>query len=112
MVSIELDSRTRRTWNLLISFIKESLFLNAGYLISVDAVNSLMGFLFWWVSARVYSPQDIGFASAIISAVSLITMLSSLGTGSGMIRYLPEKLNSYQMINSIFLFNVGCSFIV
>jgi len=34
---------------------------------------------FWLIAARFYSTADIGLASAIISAMGLISMLSLLG---------------------------------
>ena len=105
-------SRSKRISNIFITTIGKSLFANAGYLISVDVVNSLVGFLFWGLAAHLYTPYDIGLASAVISVVTLISMISSLGTGSGLIRFLPESHNRNRMVNSLLIFNIFCGLLV
>jgi len=44
---------------------------------TANFVSAGFGFLFWTPAARLY--QDVGFASAVISAVGLLAMLSALG---------------------------------
>jgi O-antigen/teichoic acid export membrane protein len=53
------------------------------------AVNSLSGFVFWTVAARFYTTDDVGVASAMISAMMLLSNLSGLGLVTGLIRFLP-----------------------
>jgi O-antigen/teichoic acid export membrane protein len=81
--------------------LQTPLYANAYYLMANTAVNSLSGFVFWMVAARFYTADDVGIASAMISAILLLSGLSSLGLGSGLIRFLPgagaaagEMLNS------------------
>jgi len=79
------------------------LYSNALYLMVANAANALIGFVFWIIVARFYSPEDVGFASAAISAVSLLAMLANLGLGYGLIRFLPHSgENANNMINSCF----------
>lgn len=68
---------------------------------TASAVSSLLGFAFWIVAARFYPAEDVGLASALISAASLLAMIANLGLGYGIIRFLPQsgkKANS--LINS------------
>ncbi len=78
-----------------------SLYSNALYLMTANAVNALLGFVFWMIATKFYSAEDVGLASAAISAVSLLAMLASLGLGYGLIRFLPQSgKNASSMINS------------
>jgi O-antigen/teichoic acid export membrane protein len=110
--SIPVKSRPKRIWKGLISISKQALFTTAGYLVGIEAVNSLVGFLFWGLATQLYSPQDIGLASAIISSVALVSLVASLGTGNGLIRFLPESRQPNRMLNSLFIFNIATAFLV
>jgi O-antigen/teichoic acid export membrane protein len=92
--------------------MRQSLFANAGYLVGVEAINSLVGFLFWGLATQLYSPVEIGLASSVISAVALVSLIAGLGTGNGLIRFLPESLQPNRMLNSLFIFNIVAAFLV
>ena len=66
-----------------------SLYANACYLVVDVAVVSLLGFAFWTLVARLYSPAQVGLASATIAAVILLARLSRLGFDYGLVRFLP-----------------------
>jgi O-antigen/teichoic acid export membrane protein len=79
------------------------LFSNALYLMMASAGGALFGFFFWLIAARLYSPIDVGLASAAISGASLLAMLANLGLGYGLIRFLPHSgKNASSLINSCF----------
>jgi O-antigen/teichoic acid export membrane protein len=46
-----------------------------------------LGFLFWLVVARFYTPAEVGVATSLISATSLIAYLSLFGLNSTLIRF-------------------------
>ena len=96
----------------LVVEIKQSLFANAGYLLGVDVINSLSGFLFWGLATRFYYPEDIGLALAVNSSVALVSLISGFGTGNGLIRFLPESDQPNRLINSLFIFNIATAFAV
>ncbi|RLB65023.1 MAG: hypothetical protein DRH04_10920 [Deltaproteobacteria bacterium] len=58
------------------------------------------GFVFWLIAARLYSSADVGIASAVISALRLVTMLSILGLDIGVIRYLAHERDRNGMLNT------------
>jgi len=58
------------------------------------------GFFFWLIAARFYSTADIGLASAIISAMGLIAMLSLLSFDISLVRFLP-KYSSVEALNDL-----------
>jgi O-antigen/teichoic acid export membrane protein len=66
------------------------LYANAFYLWANSAVTSASGLIFWIVVARLYNAEDVGLAAAAVSALMLLGVMSSLGLGLGLIRFLPE----------------------
>ena len=75
------------------------LFKNAYFLMFSSLTSAGSGF-FWLIAARFYSTADIGLASAIISAMGLISMLSLLGFDISLVRFLPEREDKQELINS------------
>ena len=74
---------------------KNSLFL---MLSSVSIAGS--GFFFWLIAARFYSTENVGLASAIISAMFLLSMLSLLGFDVALVRFIPKREDKNELINS------------
>lgn len=68
-----------------------SLFRNSIYLILNSLVPAVTGFVFWTVAARLYTTAEIGLASAVISIMTLLMLLSSLGLEVGLIRFIPQS---------------------
>jgi len=84
-------------------FFGVSLYRNAVYLILDGAIPALSGFVFWVVAARLYSTENIGIASAAISANGLLVAFSTLGLSNTLIRFLPgARERAGEMINSAF----------
>jgi len=97
----------------LIFFFSNSLFKNAYYLAANSIIGSLTGFIFWIIAARLFSTEDIGLASTIISAIGLLALLSNFGFNISLIRFLPElKDKSTTLINSCSLVSVSVAFIL
>lgn len=87
------------------ALLRQPLFANAGYLLGVNAVGALVGFVFWGLAARLYSPEDVGTASAVISAVVLVSGIAGFGVGTGVVRFLPEARSPQRFLNTVFTFN-------
>ena len=66
------------------------LYLNSLYISLASLLGSVAGFLFWAVASRLYSSSTIGIASAVISSLNLIMMISLVGLNTSMIRFYPE----------------------
>ncbi len=64
---------------------------NAGSLVATFVVKSGLGFAYWWVAARQFSPEAVGVASAAVSAMTLLGTLCMLGLGTLLIRELPRQ---------------------
>lgn len=72
------------------TFFGIRLYANAFYLWINGVVTSVSGFIFWTVAARLYDAEDVGLAAAAVAALMLLGVVSNLGLGLGLIRFLPE----------------------
>jgi len=85
---------------------------NAFYLVMASVIASLLGFVFWIIVARLYPPEDVGLASATISAMGLVAAFAGLGLGMGLIRFLPHSgENANKMINTALTINILASIV-
>lgn len=90
-------------FNLLGKLKNSSLFSNAFYLILNNITTSLLGFVFWNVMARVFTPDQVGIGSALVAASMLVGALANLGLGVGLVRFIPEvQERAVRLINSSF----------
>lgn len=68
-----------------------SLLLN-GYALVVNAgLTALLGIVFWIVATRLYTPDQVGLAAALISAMTTISYFSQMNLGSVLTRFLPTS---------------------
>jgi O-antigen/teichoic acid export membrane protein len=87
--------------------LKTSLYKNAAYLTANIVIGSGLGFFFWMVVARIYSPHEVGLAGTIIPISVLIGLLSRFGLEIGLVRFLPSSGQaSSAMINSCLTISV------
>ncbi len=97
-----------RTW--LYQWIKTHsvILFNAGSLVATFVVSSVLGFAYWWVAAKQFAPEVIGFASAAISATTLLGIICMLGLGTLLIRELPRQEDKVVSLISASLTLVAC----
>ena len=62
-------------------------------LLASTATTAALGFLFWVVVARFYTPEQVGLATSLISATTLIAYLSLFGLNSTLIRFPASTLS-------------------
>lgn len=62
--------------------------------------NAVSGFAFWTVVTRHYSDSQVGSAGAIFSAISMLSLIATLGMNYGLIRFLPHCEDKKTMVNS------------
>ena len=81
---------------------RDPLYRNSLFLMANTFVTAGLGFLFWIVVARFYTETEVGLGSALISAMSLLAILSTLGFSFTLIRFLPKAEKPVDLINSCF----------
>ena len=96
----------------LIRKLGDPLYKNSIFLMLSSITGAGTGFVFWVIAARFYSAEDVGLASAIVSAMRMIGMLSVLGLDLALIRFIPEKENKSETINSALVITVLVSFVL
>ena len=77
-----LFGSTRDVWG--------SLLVNSAFLIANTLIGSLLGFLFWDVTAHRYSPTQVGIGSASVAAITFLANLGEVGLGTALIRFVPS----------------------
>ncbi len=75
----------------IVTLLRTPLYANALYLWANAVGAALAGFAFWALVARLYDADEVGLGSAALSTFTLLAMLSHLGLGLGLIRFLPES---------------------
>ncbi|GAA4006680.1 MULTISPECIES: lipopolysaccharide biosynthesis protein [Streptomyces] len=65
----------------------QAVYRNSAFVLASTATTAALGFLFWVVVARFYTPAEVGIATSLISAMSLISYLSLFGLNNTLIRF-------------------------
>jgi O-antigen/teichoic acid export membrane protein len=55
---------------------------NAGSLVVGSVANAVLGFAYWALAARSFSPEAVGYASAAISLMSFVALVGEFGLGT------------------------------
>jgi O-antigen/teichoic acid export membrane protein len=93
-------------------FMTDSLYRNSIYLILSTAIQAFFGFFFWIIAARLYSPEQVGIATTLISVMTLISGFSTLGLNVGLVRFLPKSKEKNEKINSSFFITTLASVLI
>lgn len=101
----------------IIYHLNDSLIKNSLFIMLTAISNAGFGFIFWMLGAKLYSPDDVGMATALISSVGLIILLSRFGMESSIISFFPtaDKRNVFNtsiIITTSFAVLFGVIFIL
>lgn len=87
----------------LVNPVHDPLYKNSFYIMLTSIFNSGFGFIFWVLAAKLYSKDDVGIATALISSVSLLVLFSRFGMDSSIIRFIPTNNKSKVFGTSVFI---------
>jgi glycosyltransferase involved in cell wall biosynthesis/O-antigen/teichoic acid export membrane protein len=87
----------------------DSLVRNSAVLLLATIVLAGGGFLFWQLAAHLFTPAQIGQASALISMSTLLGNIALLGMNNSLIRYLGHWPDPARTINSGVLLVAGAA---
>lgn len=76
--------------NRIQSIYFDNLYRNSFFIIITSITSGGLGFVFWMLAARIYPMEDVGVATALISSMTLILVLSKMGFDVSIIRYFPD----------------------
>ena len=94
------ENRRQSRFSVISKLRQDEMTWNSLLLIMSAGLQSAVGFLFWIITAHLFSVSDVGKGSDLISAAGFIGILSLLGLNNGMARYLPEARNRDALISS------------
>jgi O-antigen/teichoic acid export membrane protein len=81
---------------------------NSLYLIFSSSIQATLGFAFWIVVARLFSTADVGRASSLISATTVIAYFALLGLNTTLVRHLPTAPDRDSLITAGLLLVAAC----
>ena len=70
---------------------QEPLIRNSFFIMASSFVAAGFGFFFWMIAARLYSQADVGIATALMSSMGLLILISRLGLDQSVIRFFPTR---------------------
>ena len=69
--------------------LRDPLLKNSIFIMLTSISGAGFGFIFWMLAAKLYTPQDVGIATALISSMALLVLLSRFGLDFSIIRFFP-----------------------
>lgn len=79
-----------RAASAVLDHLREPMRRSAYALIAGTAITSLLGLVFWVLAAHWLPAAMVGIGAALISALTLLANISTLGLRNGLVRFLPE----------------------
>lgn len=83
------DGRARGRFTSLAAHARTPLYRDGYALLLATGLTSVLGIAYWALAARLYPPAIVGFNSAVLSAMMLVSGLAQLNMTTLLPRYLP-----------------------
>ena len=78
-----------------------SLARNSTHLMLATGANLALGYVYWVAAARLYTPHDVGVAAALVAAISLAWVVSSLGIGNFVVQTMARRASGREWSSTI-----------
>lgn len=69
----------------------DPLYRNSFFMAFTSIFNAACGFFFWMIAARLFTVEEVGIATALISSLGLVILFSRLGFDFSIIRFFPTN---------------------
>jgi O-antigen/teichoic acid export membrane protein len=76
---------------------------NSLYLMASNGIQAVLGFGFWILMARLFSTADVGKASSLVSATTLLSFFALFGLNTTVMRFLPTARNKGALLTAVFV---------
>lgn len=90
---------------------KDPLYRNSLFMALTGIFNVGCGFFFWMIAARLYTVEEVGLATSLISSLGLVILFSRLGFDFSIIRFFPTN-NKATVFGSSFIITTIASLLV
>ncbi len=78
-------------YNKITRLIGDPLYRNSFFMAFTSVFNAGCGFFFWMIAARLYTVEEVGLATALISSLGLVILFSRLGFDFSIIRFFSSN---------------------
>jgi O-antigen/teichoic acid export membrane protein len=79
-----------------------ALYASSSFMLAAVLNTAIGGIAFWALAARMAPPATVGVASAVVSSINLLTLVSNLGLGAGIIRFgAAQRERAVALANSV-----------
>jgi O-antigen/teichoic acid export membrane protein len=85
---------------------------NSLYLMVTAGLQAGLGFAFWLVMARLFSPEDVGKASSLISASTILAYFALLGLNATVMRFLPTAQDKGALLTATIVMVSGIACLI
>jgi O-antigen/teichoic acid export membrane protein len=97
---------------LLARLRRDHLVRSSLYLLLNAGVQAVMAFTFWIIVARLFPPTEVGQASSLVSATSLISYFALFGLNTTLIRFLPTASNKNSLVTGAIMLVAICAGVI
>ena len=105
----ETGSGSSRLRKLQARLQTDHLVRNSLYLMLSSGLQAALGFTFWVIAARLFSTADVGRASSLVTATSLLAVLSLFGLNTTLVRFLPMSKDRDALITAAVILVAACA---
>lgn len=86
----------------------DPLFRNSFFMAFTNIFNAGCGFFFWLIAARLYTVEQVGIATALVSSLGLVILFSRLGFDFTIIRFFSSADKGKVIGTSLVVTTVAC----
>jgi O-antigen/teichoic acid export membrane protein len=86
----------------------DPLYRNSLFMAFISIFNAGCGFFFWIIAARLYTVEQVGLATALISSLGIVILISRLGFDSSIIRFLSSGDSGRIISTSLIATTLAC----
>jgi O-antigen/teichoic acid export membrane protein len=113
---VSLDPAPATVWRHALDRLRQvasdSLLRNSFFLLLTMALTSASGFLFWALCTRLYSQAEVGYGTALLSALNFATSLASLGLNRAMVRFYYTRDRRQPYLSANVVVSIGAALLV
>ncbi len=85
----------------LTRLLQDSLYRNSLLIMSNTGLVTLFNYLFWLLAGKVASAEQVGLATAAVSAAAMMVAISRLGMDDSITRFFPQSRDRGGFFNSL-----------
>lgn len=106
------DTPRARPSAMFARLMSDTMVRNSLALMLSSALQASLGFAFWILMAHLFTTSDVGIASSLISATTLIAYFALAGMNTTLVRFLPSAQDVGTLITAALLLVTCCAAVI